>query len=104
VAPVATISTATPTSVTGSATDSGATASGVFTVLVTLQNSHGQFLNWTAVTPTFTAAPVLGSFKLANAPGGSAPITNVAKVTTQNWAVLLPAVLPAGSYTVTVRA
>ncbi|MBV9864434.1 MAG: hypothetical protein JO316_03740 [Abitibacteriaceae bacterium] len=102
-APTVTISSATSSSVSGSAGDS---TSGVLTIVATLQNSAGQFLNWTATgtTPQFTSAAVIGSFKLATVPGGTAPILNLTKVAAQNWSLLLPAVLPTGSYRLTVRA
>jgi hypothetical protein len=102
-APAVTITTAGPTAATGSATDGGG---GVLTVVATLQNSAGQYLNWlgTGTTAQFTVAPVVGSFRLATVPGRTVVILNTAKVTSQNWSVLLPAVLPAGSYRLTMRA
>ncbi|MBV9467806.1 MAG: hypothetical protein JO316_07350 [Abitibacteriaceae bacterium] len=104
-APTVTISTATATTANGKASD-GTTGSGILTVVVTLQNSSNQYLNWTATssTPQFTANAVAGSYKLANAAGSTTPILNLNKISSQSWSVTLPAKLPTGSYRLTVRA
>ncbi|MBV9470737.1 MAG: carboxypeptidase regulatory-like domain-containing protein, partial [Abitibacteriaceae bacterium] len=98
-APIVTIKTATVSSATGIATDSAAGSSGILTVVATLQDSSNRYFNWGSTTTSqFTATPLVGSFKLLVNP------PNQNRVTAQNWSLLLPAVLPAGTYRLTVRA
>ncbi len=79
-------------------------ASGVLTVVVTLQNSSNQYLNWSALgAPQFTTNALLGSYKIASARAGGALTFNAMRVGAQSWTVSLPANLPQGSYRVTVR-
>jgi hypothetical protein len=100
VAPTVTVTSATATSASGTIND-GTTGAGVFTVVATLQNAAHAYLNFAApataaVPPQFTTAPVVGSYKVLLVP-------NTGKVASQTWGLLLPAVLPAGTYTLTLR-